>query len=529
MTGETERQNQEVSVRKRYPLLLPSIGDMLFMTVFLYLAFYEGKGLLADCDTGYHIRAGEFILNTLSVPSYDMFSYKVPPLPWTAHEWLSEIIMALIHKAFGLTGLVIFFSFLIASIYSLLFRIVRTYGSNILAASAVVILAIASSQIHWLARPHVFSLLLMVLWYFLLESYQYRNRNYLYLLPLIMLLWVNLHGGFMAGFMLIGIFFAGNLWTFIFSGEADRENSREKCKMLGYTIAASLIVSLINPFFYKILLFPFKLTSSKYIMDNVVEFISPNFHEPMVFTALFLFVIAVLAISKKSLNIIETVLLLLFSYMALYSARYIPLYSIIVAPVLIRQLDYLLYHSSGRVALFIKQRAENISRTDASAKGYIWPAVSVLMVILLAANGGIRFNFDDQIKPVAAVEFLKKERISGNMFNSDQFGSYIIYSTWPQYKVFIDGRLDMYGEEDIREYFKVTRIEPGWEDVIQKYNIRWIIFDAKTSLSSFLCERKEWKLIYADKVANIFVRDIPEYQHLTSKYKEIRPFVEVKK
>jgi hypothetical protein len=502
---------------------------MLFMTVFLYLAFYEGKGLLADCDTGYHIRAGEFILNTFSVPAYDMFSYKVPPLPWTAHEWLSEIIMALIHKAFGLTGLVIFFSFLIASTYSLLFRIVRTYGSNILAASAVVILAIVSSQIHWLARPHVFSLFLLVVWYFLLESYQYRNRNYLYLLPLIMLLWVNLHGGFMAGFMLIGIFFAGNLRSFIFRGEADRENSGEKCKMLGFTIAACLIVSMINPFFYKILLFPFKLTSSKYIMDNVVEFISPNFHEPIIFTALFLVVLAVLAMSKKALNFIETLLLLLFSYMALYSARYIPLYSIIVAPVLIRQLDYLLDNSIGRGAGFIKRRAESISRTDASAKGYIWPAFSVLMVILLAANGDIRFNFDDQIKPVAAVEFLKKERISGNMFNSDQFGSYIIYSTWPQYKVFIDGRLDMYGEADIREYFQVTRIEQGWEDVIQKYNIRWIIFDAKTSLSSFLYQRKEWKLIYADKVANIFVRDIPEYQYLTAKYKEIKPFIEVKK
>jgi hypothetical protein len=192
-------------------------------------------------------------------------------------------------------------------------------------------------------------------------------------------------------------------------------------------------------------------------------------------------------------------------------------------------MDYLLDNSSGRVAGFIKRRAESISRTDASAKGYIWPAVSVLMVILLAANGDIRFNFDDQIKPVAAVEFLKKERIGGNMFNSDQFGSYIIYSTWPQYKVFIDGRLDMYGEADIREYFKVTRIEPGWEDVIQKYNIRWIIFDAKTSLSSFLYQRKEWKLIYADKVANIFVRDLPEYRYLTSKYKEIKPFIEVKK
>jgi hypothetical protein len=263
-------------------------------------------------------------------------------------------------------------------------------------------------------------------------------------------------------------------------------------------------------------------------MDNVNEFLSPNFHEPIIFTTLFLFVIAVLAISKKSLNFIETVLLLLFSYMALYSARYIPLYSIIVAPVLMRQIDNLVDKSGGRFAMFIKKRAESISRTDASAKGYIWPAASILIVSILAANGDIRFNFDKEIKPVAAVEFLSKEHISGNMFNNDEFGDYIIYAAWPHYKVFIDGRLDMYGEAGIREYFKISRIEPGWEDVIKKYNIKWIIFDAKSNLSTFLLERKEWKLLYADKVANIFVRDIPEYGYLISKYKDIKPFVEVK-
>ncbi len=104
---------------------LPSIADMLFLSIFIYLSFSKGLALLGDGDTGYHIRAGEWILSNLSVPRYDMFSFLTPPLPWTAHEWLSEVIMALIHGAFGLTGLVIFFSGILALVSMLLFRMLR--------------------------------------------------------------------------------------------------------------------------------------------------------------------------------------------------------------------------------------------------------------------------------------------------------------------------------------------------------------------------------------------------------------------
>src|SRR5215510_10203058 len=191
-------------------LLIPSIGTVLFLTIFLPLALL-GRVLLNDTDTGYHIRAGEVILDTFSVPRYDIFSFHSPPLPWTAHEWLSEVIMALVHRAFGLTGIVVFFAFVIALTYYLLFKILRTTNGNIIITIAIVGLVIASSTLHWLARPHVFSWIFILVYQYLLDAFQYRNRNYLYVLPLLMLLWVNLHGGFMVGFMLIGIYLAGNL------------------------------------------------------------------------------------------------------------------------------------------------------------------------------------------------------------------------------------------------------------------------------------------------------------------------------
>ncbi len=512
--------------KKSISFLIPSIADIIFLSLFLYLSFYAGKGLLNDGDTGYHIRAGEYIIDTLSIPKHDMFSFLSPPLAWTAHEWLSEVIMAMVHRSFGLTGIVVFFSFIISLVYYLLFKIIRTNKGNIILAAFIVLLVIASSQIHWLARPHIFSLVLMLAWYYLLDEYQYKNKNYLYLLPPMMLLWVNLHGGFLAGFILTGIYLFGNLVKFITSRGKEKDFYKKKARLLGLTIVTCLLVSLINPYGFHILLFPFKLVSNKFIMDHVVEFASPNFHEVMPFKYILFLMLAVFAVSKVRTNFIELLLILMLTNMSLYSVRYIPLFGIITAPILSRQLILILEQANGKFADFLKKRSDSISETDASARGFLWPVAAVVLIIVFAAGGKIDFKFNEKTMPVAAVEFMKKENLKGNMFNNDEFGDYIIYSAWPEYRVFFDGRSDMYGVDRMKEYFKVLGIKPGWDEVIKKYKINWIIYNANSSLSVFLMGREDWKLIYADKLANIFVKNSPENQPLIQKYPDVKPIVD---
>ena len=510
------------------PFLIPSLADIMFVSLFLLLSLSVNKGLLNDCDTGYHIKAGEYIIDTLLIPKHDIFSFISPPLPWTAHEWLSEVIMAAIHRAAGLTGVVVFFSFMISLVYYLMFKIIRVYNGNILATCFFTLLVLVTSQIHWLARPHIFSLLLMVVWYYLLDKYQYQHKDCLYFLAPIMLLWVNLHGGFMAGFILIGIYLFGNVVMFITSEDSKRVLHRQKAGKLGLLTAVCLLVCLINPYTYHILLFPFKLASNQFLMDNVSEFLSPNFHNLSVkfFEFFMLLALALFAISRIRLNIIELTLILLFTHMSLYSARYIPLFAIIVAPVLVRQAEPMLEQSGGKFISFFKKRASNISIIDASAKGYLWPILAVVFVVVLIANGKIEHNFDEKTKPVAAVEFLKKETLHGNMFDNDEFGDYIIYAAWPQYKVFFDGRSDMYGTDIAKEYLKVRNFEQEWEKIIEKYDISWIIYNANSVFSRFLLQNNDWKLIYADKVANIFLKDIPENQRLIEKYSNVEPVIE---
>ena len=512
-----------MNFRKLSCYFIPSLADVIFLFIIILLTFYLGNSLLADGDTGYHIRAGEFIINTWSIPQHDMFSFHTPPISWTAHEWLAEVVMAIIHNTFGLTGIVIFFSLMIALIYYLMFRILLKNTANIYFVVVVSILAIAASQLHWLARPHIFSLLLMVVWYRILNDYQYFGINRLYWLPPLMVLWVNLHGGFITGLVLLGIYLLGNLLDSFRNDVDTRETARRKSRQILIISCVCLLASLINPYNYHALLFPFKVVSNKYLMDHVHEFFSPNFHETLVFKYLLLLTIALLACSRLRLNLIELGLILFFSNMALISVRYITLFAIIVPPIILKRVDDLIDAVGGRYATLFMHRAEGIAEIDAKSRGFFWPLAGVALVLIVAMQGFIEFKFNEKSMPVDAVEFLKKERIPGNMFNGDEFGDYIIYAAWPEYRVFFDGRSDMYGADRIKEYFKITNFESGWEQILGKYQIDWIIYEARSTLSRYLLATKDWRLIYADKVAYIFVRDIPKHQKLIDKYSDAKP------
>ena len=281
------------------------------------------------------------------------------------------------------------------------------------------------------------------------------------------------------------------------------------------------MAALINPVGYHILLFPFNLVSNRYLMDHVMEFVSPNFHEPLPFKYFFFLMITIFAVSRERLNFVEIALILFFTNMALYSVRYIPLLAIIAAPIMLRKAGRILEDSSGWFIDFLKRKGDAIATIDSTAKCCVWPVIGILAVLFSAANGSLEYTFDPNIKPVAAVEFLRKEPIKGNMFDNDEFGDYIIYAASQNYKVFFDGRSDMYGIEIMKEYFKIANFENGWEDVLNKYRISWIIYDAKSGLSRYLLENDGWRLIYADKVADIFVRNIPEYQYLINRYRGV--------
>src|SRR5438093_4481115 len=275
--------------------------------------------------------------------------------------------MALVHEFSGLTVILIFFSFLIGLTYFILFRFAQSLKGDVFITALIVSLATASSSIHWLARPHIFSLFLTVIWYAILDRYQYQGKDRLSLLPLLMLLWVNLHGAFVTGFVLLGIYLTGNICDVLSATEARSEMAKERCKKIAIVIIVCVFASLFNPRGYAILLFPLKMVSNQFIMENVTEFLSPNFHAAVPFLYLLLLMIAVIAVSRMSLRATELILVLLFTYMSLYSARYIPLFAIVVTPILLRQIQPRLENLNKRLDNFVRVRSTNRDMTTDSA------------------------------------------------------------------------------------------------------------------------------------------------------------------
>ena len=498
--------------------LLPSFGNMVFLSFLMVLVFGGGNRLLYDGDTGYHIRTGEVILESWQIPAHDIFSAHNPALQWTAHEWLAEAIMAAVFKVAGLTGIVLFFAILLSATHWLLYLLLRSKSHDLILVLAITLLAAATSSSHWLARPHVFSLLLTLVWYYLLDRFQYDHQRTLVYLPLLMVGWVNLHGGYFFGLVLLSIYLAGNLLHSLSGPPQLVKFHREKAKQLFCYLLITTGACLINPVGYEILRFPIKLTSNRFLMDHVVEFLSPNFHQTLPFKYMFLATIGALSLSRKPLNLIQTGLLLVLSYMALYSARHVSLFAIIAAPLLLKQTESLIERLPIAFGNFYQPRNRNLAQIDGQVKGYFWPAFSVVCIIGLALAGSLRFTFDEKRFPVAALEFLKREAIRGNMFNDDEFGDYIIFAAWPKYRVFMDGRSDMYGEKLGAAYFKVTHLQPGWREVLSQHKVSWVIFETNSALAAALQDDKTWQAIYSDKVATIFVKTQSANQSLLAKY-----------
>jgi len=165
----------------------------------------------------------------------------------------------------------------------------------------------------------------------------------------------------------------------------------------------------------------------------------------------------------------------------------------------------------------LQQRSRVYEEIDASARGYAIPFV-VLVVFAALVTGMIQVRFPEKTASKAAIDFLRANPVQGNMFNNDEIGDYVIYWLYPRYKVFMDGRSDMYGEPILKEYSKVAAIEQGWKDVLDKYDINYIFYYTDSVLVRHLLTDAGWRGIYSDNVASIFLRNTPENAETIARY-----------
>jgi hypothetical protein len=509
---------------------MPSITDVIFLLLLLALA-YGGlqQRLLGDAGTGWHIRSGQQMLATHAIPRADSFSYTMPGHPWFAWEWLYDLGAGVLYSRLGLNGVIFLSALLIAGVFAGLFRKAVTRTRYPMMAAFLVVLAIFASSIHFLARPHLFTwAFTLIFWDILENATATGSARRLYWLPALMLLWVNIHGGFLVGLALMGLYFLAAVWETMTAQMADeRTAARTVARRLGMAGLLTFIATFINPYGYKLWLHIHEYLGSRFYMNNIQEFLSPNFHgaAEKFFAALLLLSLLGLAVNRSRLRASQLLVILFSVYFGLYAARNIPIASILLvltaSPLLAGAVE------QGSAAEELAPRARNLflrwknfaartAATELRLSGHVLPLVAVVLTFVVCLNGGrlgarplMLAHFDGKRFPMAASNLLAAQGIRSQVFNPDYWGGYLIYRLGPNYKVFMDDRHDFYGEPFVRDYIKVKRIQPGWQEVLDKNKVNWVLVPPDWTLANALKELPQWRVLYDDHHAILFGRVSP--------------------
>ena len=487
---------------------LPRIEYILFAATFWGIAANGNRILNFDGDLPRHILMGNLILQTHHVSTTDIFSFRTVGYPSIPHEWLSQVLFAGAYDWLRLDGIVLITALIIMLTWSIIYYESLRKSSSFFAAMILTVLAIGAAQIHVLPRPHIFTYILTALWIALLERINEHKLRAWWPLPLMMLLWVNLHGMFVIGILILGIYLAGDFLDH--PSKAWFSSAKAKTLMIGG--ALSLVTTFFSPSGPHIWAVITSLGSNAYITSKIPEYQSANFHLPETwpFIIILLLVIVGLARTTEKASWIHILLVVAFTGLALYTSRMIPLFAIVVTPIAAKAFAGWMQNEFNRSRLFIIEK--NIHKINSSSNGLIWLAIVMIATIMLFNSGKVidsenqRNIFDKRFFPVEATLWLRHHPQRGNMFNEFDWGGYLLLELWPAYQIFMDGHTHIYGEELTREYERVVSLAPDWSEILAKYNVSWVIVRAKAPLARTLSASGSWLIAYQDQTSIILTR-----------------------
>ncbi len=471
--------------------------DAVFPIVLLSMVFVLAvrQSVSIDPDLWWHLKAGEQIIDTRSIPHTDDYSFTKQGSEWVAHEWLSEVIMAAIYRLTGLVGLVTIFSLIIVIALWLTYR--RCDGRPYAAGIAILLAAAASSPLFGV-RPQMLTLLLASIYIVLLERFdpKEQTRRLWWLVPL-MLLWVNLHAGFALGLALIGLYIV----RAVLDGEWNHVRP-----LLIVLIVCTAVVPL-NPNGFRMFSYPYETLTSESMAAFIQEWASPDFHKVtyLPLAILLLSTFAAMALSPTRARLGEIFLVLITALGALRSVRHIPIFSLFAAPVLAKHLWAI-----------AKERGWDKLLTGAEARPTgLKLLINVVLLLAPLALGVSRIwhfathqrNYATLRNPVAAVEFLKSQRLPGPIYNRYGWGGYLIYQLYPEYRVYIDGRADVYGDAFFAEAMRTYDGVATGLSSLDRHAIRTVLISPDAPLANLMRnDHDSWKVVYEDNDAIIFSR-----------------------
>ena len=502
--------------------LSPSLQDIVTGVVFIIIIISLPQ--IKVFDTWWHLKTGEIITQTKSIPQIDTYSHTAYGKPWVDHEWLAQISLHKIYQFFNINGLILWNAIIPALTICLLFSLLMLKGFDPLLNTFLCIVAFVGTAGIWSCRPHIITIFLIVVLFYLLAKYKYTNKNlYLYLIPPIMIFWINWHSGFIIGFVILLTYLLGNWIEGKINPSCPQNLKKSQEKKLLLTIIVSLLAIFINPYTYKAVVHPFLYMSGN--LPNkayISEWSSPNFRSAQEFVIYTLFLTMILALSRKRISMPDLLFILGFLFLSFDARRHVAIFVLATTPILATHLNEILCKLSSRIKNMTKinplskinnyfiSRGKGFYENELKLNKHtllILFFITISFFVLSKKHSHLfKIGIEESNYPIKAAKFIKEKNIKGNMFNLYHWGGYLIFKLHPDHKVFIDGRNEIHGHDTLKKYYRLLFAKNNWEKVVKEYNIDYFLVDKDAAIRQVLLGTNDWKEIYSDKTSSIIIR-----------------------
>jgi hypothetical protein len=479
----------------------------LFVIILALGLFGMAARSVTDPDVWWHLRTGQLIVQTHTIFHADPYSFTRYGQPWVDHEWLSQVLIFSVYRLAGWAGLSVAFGAVIAASFLLVFW--RCSGRPYIAGVITLLGAFASAP-SWGVRPQMLTLLLASVLLLILER-SYEHPKLLWCTPALMLLWVNLHAGYALGIALMALFLVGDALDAAFGfarcGSKDGHPPAARFRPLALAIAACIAVVPLNPYGTAIYAYPLETLRSRAMQSYIGEWLSPNFHQASYLPTLMM-ILATLALpvlSPRRLRPREVLLLSVATFAALRSVRHIPIYTLIAIPILSAMvLAWLQVH-------WRRRRLNAKPSLMSPAKAFFNAALLIgfLIFVVVRVRHVSQHQAEAEAKefPTAAASFIATHRPPAPMLNHYNWGGYFIWKLYPEYRVYIDGRADLYGDDFMDELATAYYVRgDSWRSPFETWGIRTVVLPPDAPLVTALRVLPDWETIYADDQAVILTR-----------------------
>lgn len=454
-----------------------------------------------DSDTWWHLRSGEYTLTNGMIYA-DPFSSTRAGEPWINHSWGGQLIMLMAYRLGENAGLALYTAALATGG---MYLIDRMSSGNVYLRAFALVIGAATAAVFWSARPQMLTFFLSAVILYILHLHKRRKTDRLWLIPVLIAVWGNLHAGFSIAFILMGGSIVGEIMGNLFAQHDPDVVPWAGVRKLILVTVVSVAALMVNPYGAQMLAVPFQTVSIGALQDYIQEWNSPNFHERQTwpFIALLLGLLGVVGAGSKKLNWTDFLLCSGTAFMALLAGRNIALFAVVATPVLTRHLDAMLTER-GWILRTVKRVNPRMARLNAILVSVIM--LGALAKVILTLEPVTMAEAQETYLPVRVTEHLNSQVYSGRMFNSYNWGGYLMFAV-PQYPVYVDGRTDLYGDEVLTRYLDTTSAADGWRETLADEGVTFVVVEAQGSLARVLRDEPGWKLDYEDNQAVVFVKE----------------------